>query len=156
MTQIQMARSSTAGLRARFHLIADRLEALLPQSLLLLTARIGVGMVFFRSGLLKTDNWSLTLLLFRNEYKVPLLPNETAALLATAIELSMPVLLFIGLAARPATLPLIGMILVIQIFVYPNAWSDHLMWATLLVLILTRGPGAWSLDCLLGLERSRR
>jgi putative oxidoreductase len=64
-------------------------------------------------------------------------------------ELIVPLFLFVGLATRIATLPLLGMIAVIQVFVYPNAWSDHLLWGSALVLILTRGPGAFSLDHLI-------
>ena len=88
-------------------------------------------------------------MLFRDEYRVPLLPTETAALLATATELSMPVLLALGLFARLATLPLLGMVIVIQLFVYPQSWAEHLTWVALLLLILTRGPGAFSFDRLI-------
>lgn len=124
---------------------AARLERL-PLSILQLALRVGVGAVFFRSGLLKIDSWEFTVRLFRDEYQVPLLDPELAARLATIVELGMPPLLFAGLATRFATLPLLGMIAVIQVFVYPNAWSDHLMWAAALVFVLTRGPGALSLD----------
>jgi putative oxidoreductase len=108
--------------------------------------RIGVGAVFFRSGLLKLDSWQFTIQLFRDEYRVPLLDPVLTAQVATAVELGVPPLLLAGLATRLATLPLLGMIAVIQIFVYPNAWSDHLLWASALVLVLTRGPGVFSLD----------
>jgi putative oxidoreductase len=72
------------------------------------------------------------------------------------VELGIPPLLFVGLATRFATLPLLGMIAVIQLFVYPNAWSDHLMWGAALVLVLTRGPGAFSVDHLLARMRTAR
>jgi putative oxidoreductase len=117
-----------------------------PLSILQLAMRVGVGAVFFRSGLLKIDSWQFTVQLFRDEYRVPLLDPVLAAQLATAVELGVPPLLFVGLATRLATLPLLGMIAVIQVFVYPNAWSDHLMWASALALVLTRGPGVFSLD----------
>ena len=120
-----------------------------PMSIIQLAMRIGVGAVFFRSGLLKYDSWEFTVQLFRDEYKVPLLDPAFAAKLAMAQELAVPIFLFVGLATRIATLPLLGMIAVIQIFVYPNAWSDHLLWSSALVLILTRGPGAFSIDELL-------
>lgn len=129
--------------------ILQRLERM-PLSILQLAMRIGVGTVFFRSGLLKVDSWEFTVQLFRDEYKVPLLDPVLAAQLATATELGVPPLLFVGLATRLATLPLLGMIAVIQVFVYPNAWSDHLMWAAALLLVLTRGPGPISLDHALG------
>jgi putative oxidoreductase len=117
-----------------------------PLSILLLAMRISVGAVFFRSGLLKLDSWQFAIQLFRDEYQVPLLDPVLAAQIATAVELGVPPLLFVGLATRLATLPLIGMIAVIQVFVYPNAWNDHLLWASALVLVLTRGPGVFSLD----------
>lgn len=125
-----------------------RLERV-PMSVLLLLARVGVGMVFFKAGLLKYNSWEFTVLLFRDEYRVPLLAPELAARMAMVQELVLPVLLFIGLGTRVATLPLLGMLVVIQVFVYPNAWADHLYWAGTLALILTRGPGAYSIDHLI-------
>jgi putative oxidoreductase len=117
-----------------------------PLSILLLAMRISVGAVFFRSGLLKLDSWQFATQLFRDEYRVPLLDPVLAAQITTAVELGVPPLLFVGLATRLATLPLLGMIVVIQTFVFPNAWSDHLLWASALALVLTRGPGALSVD----------
>lgn len=117
-----------------------------PLSILQLAMRIGVGAVFFKAGLLKYNSPEFTVLLFRDEYQVPLLAPELAARLAMINELTIPILLFLGLATRLATLPLLGMIAVIQIFVYPNAWTDHFMWGSALVFVLTRGPGAFSLD----------
>jgi putative oxidoreductase len=133
---------------ARFAAIAARLERL-PLSVIQLTARVGVGAVFFRSGLLKLSSWEFAVQLFRDEYKVPLLDPLTAARITAAVELGVPVLLFLGLATRLATLPLLAMIAVIQVFVYPNAWSDHLLWTTALLLLLTRGAGAISVDHLI-------
>lgn len=130
----------------------SRLERV-PMSLLLLLARVGVGMVFFKAGLLKYNSWEFTVLLFQDEYKVPLLAPELAARMAMVQELVLPVLLFIGLGTRLATLPLFGMLFVIQVFVYPNAWADHLYWAGTLALILTRGPGVFSLDHLIAGRR---
>jgi len=80
---------------------------------------------------------------------VPLLDPAVAARMATFQEFTIPIFLFLGLATRVATLPLLGEILVIQIFVYPNAFNDHLMWGSILVLLLTRGPGVFSLDYLI-------
>jgi putative oxidoreductase len=112
--------------------------------------------VFFRSGLLKIDSWQFTVQLFRDEYKVPLLDPVLAAQAAVIVELGIPPLLFLGIATRFATLPLLGMIAVIQVFVYPNAWSDHLMWAAALLLVLTRGPGVFSVDHLVTAKRWTR
>ncbi|MCD6075799.1 MAG: DoxX [Rhodospirillales bacterium] len=120
-----------------------------PLSILQFLFRLSAGLVFWNSGLTKIASWQTTIVLFRDEYAVPLLPPELAAQLATAVELTCPVLLLVGFATRLATLPLIGMTLVIQIFVYPESWSPHLMWVSMLLFILTRGPGALSLDHLL-------
>ena len=121
----------------------------LPMSLPLLLARIGIASVFFRSGLTKLDNWMLTVQLFKDEYRVPLLPPEIAAHLAAFNELVLPAFIIAGLGTRLAALPLLGMTLVIQLFVYPSSWVDHAMWAALLTLLIARGPGALSLDHLI-------
>jgi putative oxidoreductase len=120
-----------------------------PLSLIQLAGRVGVGAVFFKAGLLKYNSWEFTVKLFEDEYKVPLLNPALAARIAMIQELTIPILLFLGLATRLATLPLLGQILVIQIFVYPNAYNDHLVWGSILVLVLTRGPGVFSLDHLI-------
>jgi putative oxidoreductase len=70
--------------------------------------------------------------------------------MAAAVELSTPILLVLGLLTRLATLPMIAMTLVIQVFVYPMSWVDHLIWAAMLLLLLSRGPGVLSLDHLIG------
>src|SRR4051812_7919548 len=119
---------------------------LLPLSLIQLMARLSLAVIFWRSGQAKIANWDLTLQLFANEYKVPILPPELAAPMAAAVELTTPILLVLGLFTRIATLPMIGMTLVIQIFVYPMSWADHLVWMTMLLLLLSRGPGVISLD----------
>ena len=120
-----------------------------PLSIVQLMARLGVGAVFFKSGMTKLASWEFTIQLFRDEYRVPLLTPELAAQLATATELSMPVLLALGLFTRLATLPLLGMVLVIQLFVYPQSYPDHLLWAGPLVYLILRGPGALSIDHLI-------
>jgi putative oxidoreductase len=125
-----------------------------PLSIIQLAGRVGVGAVFFKAGLLKYNSFEFTVLLFRDEYKVPLLDPAVAARIAMIQELTIPIFLFLGLATRLATLPLLGMILVIQTFVYPNAYNDHLVWGSILVLLLTRGPGVFSLDYLI--ERAVR
>jgi len=117
-----------------------------PLSIIQLAMRIAVGAVFFNSGLLKFNSWEFAIKLFQDEYKVPLLDPVWAARLATFNELTFSVLLVVGLATRMAALPLLGMIAVIQTFVYPQAWTEHLLWASILVFLLTRGPGELSLD----------
>lgn len=120
-----------------------------PLSALKLLMRVGVGSVFFNAGLIKYRSWEVTLLLFRDEYKVPLFDPALMARMATFNELVFSTLLFLGLATRLATLPFLGMIAVIQTFVYPNAWVEHLVWTSILLFLLTRGGGALSLDHLI-------
>jgi putative oxidoreductase len=117
-----------------------------PLSILQFLFRLCIATVFWRSGLVKIQSWEPTVALFANEYRVPLLPAELSATLATAVELTCPVLLVFGLATRLATLPMLGMTFVIQTFVYPDLWLIHRTWATILLVILTRGPGPLSLD----------
>jgi putative oxidoreductase len=116
--------------------------------------RLAIAGVFFRAGLTKLASWETTVQLFRDEYRVPLLSPELAAALATAFELGCPLLLVAGLATRLATLPLLGMIAVVQLFVYPSAWPEHLTWASILLFLLTRGAGPLSVDHLIGLDSS--
>ena len=134
--------------RARSSLLATvvaRLEAF-PLSIVQLLARVAVGATFFKSGMNKIASWEFTVQLFADEYRVPLLSPEIAAYLGTAVELACPIFLFAGLLTRLATLPLLGTTAVIQIFVYPLNWPEHLIWATLLVLLLTKGAGSIALD----------
>lgn len=138
-----------------------RLDSLLkqiPHELLAILARISIGTVFLRSGLLKLDGWpdGTTVALFRDEYRLPLLPPEVAASLAMAAELSLPPLLFLGLMTRPAALALLGMTLVIEIFVYPGAFDTHGTWAVVLLYLAKFGPGAVSLDSLFIRSRLER
>ena len=120
-----------------------------PLSILQLGMRIGVGMVFFKAGLLKYQSFEFAVKLFEDEYKLPFLAPAVGARMAMINELTTSTLLFLGLATRLVTLPLFGMISVIQIFVYPNAWPDHILWGSTLLFLLTRGPGALSIDYLI-------
>ncbi len=117
-----------------------------PLSALQLLMRIAVGSVFFNAGWLKYHSWEVTLLLFRDEYKVPIVDPTLVARVATFNELTFSTLLVLGLATRLATLPFLGMIVVIQLFVYPSAWIEHLVWTSILLFLLTRGGGVLSLD----------
>ena len=145
MTPMTAIHREAGQLRALAARILDELGRF-PLPLLQLMFRVAVAAVFFKSGLTKIASWELTLQLFQEEYAVPLLPVPLAATLATAAELSMPVLLVLGLGARLAALPLLGMTMVIQLFVYPENWAEHLLWASILLFIATRGPGLLSLD----------
>ena len=142
---------------AIFHArIADRLNRLIPVSVLLLVARFGAAAIFFLSGRTKVEGLltitPTTYELFRTDYALPFVSPEIAAHAATYSEHLFPILLVLGFFTRPAAAALLGMTLVIQIFVYPHAWPTHLSWAGLLLALVSRGGGAWSLDHLLGLE----
>jgi putative oxidoreductase len=94
--------------------------------------------------------------LFQEEYRLPLLPPELAATLAAIGEHVFPILLVLGLASRLSALALIGMTATIQIFVYPDAWPTHGVWAVALLLVAIKGPGAWSLDRWIGFDAVKR
>ena len=133
------------------------IQRLLPEALLLLVARVAVAAVFFLSGRTKVTGLlelkPSTYTLFRSEYVLPLIPPDWAAHLATYAEHLFPVLLVVGLLTRPAAAALLGMTLVIEVFVYPNAWPVHLTWAGLLLPLLAKGGGDWSLDRLVSGKR---
>lgn len=130
---------------------------LIPHSVIALLARASIAAIFWRAASTKLANFDLTIALFQDEYlrNLPFLPAAPMAYLATAVELAMPSLIIVGLLTRLATLPLIGMTLFIQIFVYPMSWPDHILWVTLLGFLLARGPGAISLDALLARQLDR-
>lgn len=136
---------SSHSLPALYAQVRDTLVRF-PQSVLDLAFRVGVAGVFWNSGMTKTANWDATVALFRDEYRVPVLPPEIAAYLGTTTELLGAVAIAIGLAARLGAAALLGLTFVIQVFVYPENWLDHTLWAGLLGYILTRGPGALSVD----------
>ncbi len=126
------------------------MSRLLGEDLLLFVARLGIAAVFFLSGRTKVDG-VLTLTpstheLFRTEYALPVLDPSIAAHAATYAEHLFPALLVVGLFTRPAALALLGMTAVIQVFVYPDAWPTHLSWTAILLPLIARGPGRWSLD----------
>ena len=131
-----------AALPLRALSLLDRL----PFAIAPLFMRFGMGLVFWRSAQTKLANWDTTLLLFREEYRVPVLPPELAAYLATAVELTAPVFLVFGLGARLGASAMLAMTLVIQLFVYPQSYPDHLLWAGPLLYLILRGPGTLSID----------
>lgn len=146
------------GLNA-WALLTRALDALQPLAALL--ARLYIAQVFFLSGLTKLRDWDTTVALFTDEYHVPLLPPAAAALLGTAGELVLPVLLVLGLAGR---LPALGLFVVNAVAVIslseiaPAALQQHVFWGTLLAGLAIYGGGQWSLDRWLApaLRRVRR
>jgi putative oxidoreductase len=150
------SRTNHGGLRRAWNRVADRMTDLVGHAALALAARVAVAAIFFLSGRTKVDG-VLTVndtayTLFREEYRVPLLPPELAAHLATYAEHLFPLLLVLGLCTRLSAFALLGMTAVIQVFVYPDAWPTHLTWATLMLYLIGRGGGTLSLDRMLGVK----
>jgi putative oxidoreductase len=136
-----------------------RLNALfdhIPADLVALALRVFPAMVFFLSGRTKVEGLftikDSTWFLFREEYALPLIPSDLAAVLGTTAEHVLPILLILGLFTRFAAFGLLGMTAVIEIFVYPDAWVTHGLWAAAFLALMARGPGRLSLDHLFGLE----
>jgi putative oxidoreductase len=125
--------------------LLERVPIAIPQ----LFCRFGMALVFWRSAQSKLASWDTTLELFQEEYRVPVLPPDIAAYLATTVELATPVLLVLGLATRLGAAAMFGMALVIQLFVYPENYPDHLLWAGPLLFLILRGAGVISIDHLI-------
>jgi len=141
------------GLRGTWSTLAERISQLVTHDVLAPIDRVAIGAIFFLSGRTKVDGW-LTVndsayALFRDEFRLPLIPPEIAANAAAWAEHLFPVLLVLGLFTRLSALSLLGMTLVIQVFVYPDAWPTHLSWAGLLLYLVGRGGGRFSLDHIL-------
>ncbi|MCC7485468.1 MAG: DoxX family protein [Burkholderiales bacterium] len=155
-TTLADAWQAREGWRGAWNRVADRLDGLIAHGLIATSARTAVAAIFFLSGRTKVDGLlsvnDSAYTLFRDEYKVPLLPPELAAHLAAYAEHLFPVLLVLGLATRLSAASLLGMTAVIQIFVYPGAWATHLSWAALMLYLVARGGGALSLDRVLGVR----
>ncbi|THF63311.1 DoxX family protein [Pseudothauera rhizosphaerae] len=146
--------------------LVRRLVALcgrVPADLIAAVGRFSIAGVFWRSGQTKIEGLAIDLVegefslgwprladsavyLFREEYRLPLIPPELAAPLAAFAEHLFPVLLLVGLATRFSALALLGMTLVIQVLVYPGAWPTHGVWAAVLLYLIAHGPGRLSLD----------
>jgi len=134
-----------------------------PNSLLAFVARFSIAAVFWKSGQTKIQGFTLDIVngehiwgwprlsdsavdLFRDEYRLPLLPPELAAMLAATAEHVFPALILLGLATRLSAVALLGMTLTIQLFVYPDAYPTHGTWAAVLLYLMVHGPGPLSLD----------
>lgn len=147
----------------RLHRCTMHFDSLLTEwggSLLNLAIRLYVGWQFFKAGVVKFKDWDGTLALFRDEYQVPVLPPEFAAVLGAMGELAFPLLLFVGLLSRPAALGLFAVNAMAVIsypllftFECPAALNDHFYWGALLLVLVAFGPGRISLDRWLARER---
>ena len=132
-----------------------------PDELISLSARLAIATVFWKSAQTKISGWSFleqswqffnlnqtTFFLFKHEYKVPLLPSDMAAYMAKSAEFFLSLAIALGLFTRLSALGLLAMTMVIQIFVYPNAWSVHILWAVALLYLFKQGGGKLSVDYL--------
>lgn len=147
----------------RFHHSFTRLYTFIPDALIALVARFSIAAVFWKSGQTKIEGLSIDIVsgdftwgwprlsesaisLFQDEYRLPIIPAEAAALMAAWAEHMFPVLILLGLATRISSLALLGMTLIIQIFVYPDAYPTHGVWAVALLFLIVHGPGKLSID----------
>jgi len=140
---------SMASYSQRYYATVSWLQYVITDAALLLAARVFTAAIFFQSGRTKMNGLSLsenTLFLFQEEYRLPWINPDLAAYLTTFAEHLLPVLLVLGCATRLSALLLLILTLVIQVFVYPDAWPTHGTWATLLLLLIIKGPGKWAVD----------
>lgn len=138
----------------------------IPDSLIALLGRFSIAAIFWKSGQTKVQDFAIDIVngeyqlglprlsdsvvaLFRDEYKLPLVPPEIAAPMAAFAEHLFPLLILVGLATRFSALALLVMTATIQLLVYPDAWPTHGVWATVLLVLVAKGPGALSLDRLI-------
>jgi len=147
---------NATGLKGMIQDLNALLGRLMPADVVQLAARIFVAYVFWLSARTKVDGFAIadsTWFLFEHEYALPLIPSALAAVMATLAEHVLSVLLIAGLFTRFAAVGLLVMTAVIQIFVYPQAWVTHGLWAASFLVLIARGPGRISLDRVLGLDR---
>ena len=140
----------------------NKIMAMVPAWLVSLLCRFAVAIQFWRSVQSKISGWeflgqswkvwnlsSSTFFLFENEYNVPLLSSNVAAYMATFAEFFLSIAIVLGLLTRLSALGLLIMTAVIQLFVYPDAWSVHILWAALLIYLIKYGGGTLAIDYLL-------
>jgi putative oxidoreductase len=157
-----LASTASTGVAGLIGACIERMSRI-PHSLIALIGRFAIAGVFWKSGQTKVEGLAIDIVegnfqlgwpqlsdtavfLFREEYKLPLIPPELGAVMAATGEHVLPVLLLIGLGTRFAALGLLGMTAVIQVLVYPGAWPVHGVWAAVLLWLMSQGPGAFSLD----------
>ncbi|KRP86585.1 MULTISPECIES: DoxX family protein [Pseudomonas] len=143
-----------------------------PYWLIALLGRFSIAAIFWKSGETKVQGLALDIvsgefqfglprlaesavLLFKEEYRLPLIAPESAAIMAAFAEHFFPLMILIGLATRFSALALLIMTLTIQLLVYPDAYPTHGVWATVLLLLLAKGPGAVALDHFIARKFSR-
>lgn len=144
----------------------------IPDAWIAVLARFSIAAIFWKSGQTKVQGFSMDIIagevelgwprlsdsvvdLFRDEYRLPLLPPELGAVMAAGAEHLFPALILIGLATRFSALALLGMTMVIQVLVYPDAYPTHGVWAAALLFLIARGPGPLAVDHLIARRFSR-
>ena len=129
---------------ARFASLVDKL-----QPVFALALRLYVAKVFFASGLVKLQSWDSTLALFENEFHVPVLSPQFAAVLGTGAEIFLPVLLALGIGTRFSAIALF-VFNIVAVISYPDlsdaGLKDHMLWGALLLVTLVYGPGRLAID----------
>lgn len=165
-TSAPSASQARAGTLSRAVAAVHAAFARIPESLIALLARFSIAAVFWNSGQTKVEGLAINIVsgtfelgvprlsssavdLFRDEYRLPLLPPEVAAVMATIGEHVLPILVLLGLGTRLASFGLLAMTAVIQFLVYPGAYATHGVWAAVLLWLMARGPGALSIDHLI-------
>lgn len=163
-----------SGMRSRISVLVRKAIGLLqciPHSFIAVVARFSIAAVFWSSGQTKVQGFALNIVsgdfqlgwprlsdsavaLFQDEYKLPIIAPEIAAVMAATAEHLFPALLLLGLATRFSALALLVMTLVIQVFVYPGAYATHGTWAAVLLYLMARGPGWLSIDHWLAQRRA--
>jgi putative oxidoreductase len=172
MNTLTSAQSTEAsGLSALLHNVHG-LMGQLPNTLLALIARFSIAAVFWKSGQTKIEGLAIDIVsgeftlgwprlsdnavfLFKEEYKLPLLPPELGAAMAALGEHILPIFILLGLATRLSALGLLGMTMVIQLFVYPDAYATHGTWAAVLLYLMVHGPGKLSIDAWIASRQAR-
>ncbi len=161
-TTVRTAPGRVASWSERVH-AAIGLMSRIPYTLTALLARFSIAAMFWKSGQTKVEGLAIDIVegrfelgwprlsgsaldLFRDEYKLPLLSPELAAPMAAVAEHLLPLLLLVGLATRLSALGLLAVTAVIQLFVYPDAYATHGVWAAVLLMLVASGPGKLSID----------
>ncbi|RBA23577.1 DoxX family protein [Herminiimonas fonticola] len=159
-------RQTDSAVTSKVAALIERLIATfgcIPDWLIAAIGRFSIAAVFWKSGQTKVQGFAIDLIggefhlgwprlsdsaidLFKTEYRLPLIPPELAAPMAAFAEHFFPALILFGLATRFSALALLGMTLVIEIFVYPDAYPTHGTWAAILLYLIAKGPGKVSID----------
>lgn len=167
--------SATGGTMARLATLLQgihRAMGRLPNTLLAFIARFSIAAVFWKSGQTKIEGLAIDIVsgeftlglprlsdnavfLFKEEYKLPILSPELGAAMAALGEHILPIFILLGLATRLSALGLLGMTMVIQLFVYPDAYATHGTWAAVLLYLMVHGPGKLSIDAWIASRQAR-